>query len=186
MAERFEFELVFALPDSNTDPVDLSNAIFEAGFDDAIVATGLPGLVAVELDMTGQPAEGPILDAVRRLLAVLPAGSRLREVRPDLVSLADVAERLGVRRQALQKRAMPAPSFGGLYRVDEIAESLHAAAEPGAGRRRPRFDLSRAENWLRAGPVARRINARLTLNEIDPWSGRTTPDGKGPGVETVA
>lgn len=33
MAEQFEFELVFALPEGEHDAIDLSNAVFDAGFE---------------------------------------------------------------------------------------------------------------------------------------------------------
>ena len=92
----------------------------------------------------------------------------MREVRPDLVSLADVAQRLNVRRQALQQREMPPPSLGGLYRIDEIAAALGAAASPAPGRRRPRFETEPIAKWLRAGCAARRLNAKLTIRELDP------------------
>ncbi|KQX24272.1 MULTISPECIES: hypothetical protein [unclassified Sphingomonas] len=170
MAEQFEFELLFALPEGEHDPLDISNAVFEAGFEDALVGTGVPGLLGVELEEEGSDAEAVILEAARKLLKALPAGTSLREVRPDLVSLADVAERLNVKRQALQQREMPLPSLGGLYRVDEVAVFLTKAMTPEASRRRPRFDLERASNWLRAGPAARLLNARLTTRELDPVS----------------
>lgn len=170
MAESFEFGLIFALPQGADDPVELSNAVYDAGYEDALVGSGIPGLLAVDVEAEGDDAECVILDTARRLLKTLPTGTRLREVRPDLVSLADVAEKLNVRRQALQQRAMPLPSLGGLFRIDEVAAALAVAMEPAAGKRRPRFDLEAAGKWLRAGCAARQLNARLTTGELDPLS----------------
>jgi hypothetical protein len=170
MAEQFEFELVFALPKGEHDPVSLSNAVFEAGFEDCLVGTGIPGLLAVELEVEGDEAETTILETARTLLKALPSGTRLREVRPDLVSLADVAEKLKIRRQALQQRKMPLPSIAGLYRIDELAAVLSDIAKPEAGKRRPRFDLESAWKWFRAGSAARLVNAKLTMKELDPFS----------------
>ncbi len=170
MAKQFEFELVFALPERDRDPFELSNAVFEAGFEDALVGTGVPGLLGVEIEAEGDDAESVILEAARALMKKLPKGTKLREVRPDLVSLADVAEKLNVKRQALQQRRMPLPTIGGLYRIDEIAAVLDEAMRPEPGKRRPRFDFDRAGKWLRAGFAARRVNAKLTTCELDPIS----------------
>lgn len=170
MAEEFEFELVFALPEGEHDAFALSDAVFEAGFEDAVVGTGVEGLIGVEMEAEGDDAEIVILNAARMLIKALPAGSTLREIRPDLVSLADVAEKLEVRRQALQQRKMPPPVAGGLYRIDEIVEVVLAASKPQAGRRRPRFNMVAAGKWFRAGCAARRLNAELTMQQIDPMT----------------
>ncbi len=170
MTEQFEFELVFALPAGQHDALELSNAVFEAGFEDSLVGTGIPGLLGVEVEADGEDAESAILATARALLKHLPAGTQLREVRPDLVSLADVAEKLNIKRQALQQREMPLPSVGGLYRIDELASALEKATKPEDGKRRPRFDIANAAKWLRAGYGARLINAKLTIREIDPFS----------------
>jgi predicted component of type VI protein secretion system len=175
MADAFEFELVFALPEGEHDAFALSDAIFEAGFEDARVGTGHAGLLGVELEAEGDDAESAILEAARELIKALPTGTVLREVRPDLVSLADVAERLEVKRQALQQRRMPRPVADGLYRIDEMIEALREAARPKAGQRRPRFNLDSAAKWFRAGPAARRLNAQLTMREIDPATIRRVP-----------
>lgn len=168
MAEAFEFELVFALPDGAHDPYSLSDAVFAAGYEDAVIGTGNPRLLGVEIEAEGEDAESVILTAARAILKGLPAGSMLHEVRPDLVSLADVAEKLKVKRQALQQRAMPLPMAGGLYRVDEMFAVLTAAMEPGPGRRRARFDLEGSQKWFVAGKAARLVNAKLTMQQIDP------------------
>ena len=168
MTEEFEFELVFALPIGEHDAFALSDAVFEAGFEDALVGTGQAGLLCVEMEAVADDAESAILDAARALIKALPAGTVLREVRPDLVSLADVAEKLQVKRQALQQRKMPFPVAGGLYRIDEMILVLMEAQKLGMGQRRPRFNLASALKWFRAGPAARRVNAQLTMREIDP------------------
>jgi hypothetical protein len=81
MAEQFEFELRFALPEGKHDPFDLSNAVFAAGFEDALVGTGVPGLIGIELEVEGDDAESAIGEISRALLSALPEGTSLREVR---------------------------------------------------------------------------------------------------------
>lgn len=181
MAEEYEFELIFALPKGEHDAFTLSDAVFEAGFEDAVVGTGVTGLLGVELETEGNDAESVILSAARSLIKTLPVGTTLREIRPDLVSLADVAEKLEIKRQALQQREMPLPSAGGLYRIDEMLEVLIAAAAPQAGHRRPRYNLMAAMKWFRAGLAARKINAQLTMLEIDSTTIEPTPRAKHKG-----
>lgn len=165
----FEFELVFELPSVQSDAYALSDAVFAAGYEDAVIGTGNPKLLGVELEAEGADATDAILSAAKNILRNLPEGTRLREFRPDLVSLADVAEKLNVKRQALQKRAeMPLPSIGGLYRIDELADTFSKIARDGG--RKTRLNLSQAMKWLAAGRAARQLNARLTMHELDPFS----------------
>ena len=104
VSEQFEFEIIFSLPPGERDPFFLSDAVIEAGFGDAVIGTGNPKLLAVELEAPGEDAESAILNAAGAIMSNLPAGTRLHEVRPDLVSLADVAAKLDVTRQTLQQR----------------------------------------------------------------------------------
>jgi len=173
MAEQFEFEVIFSLPPGDHDPFILSDAVFGAGFEDAVIGTGNPRLLAVELEVAGEDAESAILNAARTIITKLPAGTLLHEVRPDLVSLAEVAARLDVTRQTLQQREMPLPVAGGLYRIAEIAAVIGRAAQPEKGRRRPRFHPERARKWFLAGEGARSVNAKLALKALDPFSLRT-------------
>lgn len=167
MAE-IEFELIFALPVGDHDAFELMDAVFEAGFEDAIVGTGVPGMVGIALEAASDHAEDAILNAARAIRKQLPARSVLREVRPDLVSLADVARRLEVTRQSLQKRRMPPPSQGGLFRMEEVAVVIMEAMQAkGAGARQGRFAVEKAGKWLGAGKPARRVNAGLAMGVID-------------------
>ena len=161
MAEReFDFDLIFALPDGAPDEEALLDALHEAGCDDAVVGLGRPGSVGLAFIRAGQDPEAVIVEAVGQAAAALPDGAELREVRPDLVSLADVAARLQVTRQALQKRPMPPPSLGGLYRASEMPDRLLAVR----GKLRERCLASRA--WFDAAPGAQRVNAKIGLGEF--------------------
>ena len=154
---EFEFDLMIALPAGERDEDAMLDALYEAGCDDAIVGTGAAGLVSLGFIREGADPEAVITEAVEQALRGLPQGATLREVRPDLVSLADVAARLQVSRQALQKREMPPPSLGGLYRVTEMVRYLEG--QPG----KIREGVSRAGAWFAAAPAAQKINSQLGL-----------------------
>ena len=89
----FEFDLIFTQPKGEFDVFKLSDAVFEAGFEDAVVGTGQAGLLAVALEAEGEDAESVIVHTAHLILQQLPNGYALREVRPDFVSLADVAKK---------------------------------------------------------------------------------------------
>lgn len=154
---EFEFDLMFSLPDDLAEDGDLIDSLFEAGCDDALIGLGTPGILALGFTRTGEDAEAVITEAVRQAMAALPNGTELREVKPDLVSLADVAARLNVSRQALQKRKMPAPSLGGLYRASEMLPFL--VKQPG----KIQDNLPLALGWFASAKAAQKINAHLSL-----------------------
>ncbi len=138
----FEFELVFELPSAQSDAYALSDAVFAAGYEDAVIEPVIQSCWAWNWRRREQMRPTPFCRRQKHITK--PAeGTRLREFRPDLVSLADVAEKLNVKRQALQKRAeMPLPSIGGLYRIDELADTFSKIARDGG--RKTRLNLSQA------------------------------------------
>lgn len=156
--EEFEFDLIFALPRKDLDQDAILDALFTAGCDDAVVGLGASGLVGLAFTRSGEDAEAVITDAVNVALSALPEGTRLREVKPDLVSQGDIAARLRVSRQALQKRALPPPSIGGLYRASEMFMALDAQSG------KVRDALKDARSWFASAPAAQRINARMSLD----------------------
>lgn len=171
MTEMFEFDLVFALPEGDHDAFELSDAVYEAGFEDSVIGTGQIGILGVSLEAEGENAEEAILKTARAIMRQLPKGSSLREVRPDLVSLADVAKKLDIKRQALQKRTMPTPAAVGFYRVTEIERALTDQLENKTSRtRRARFTLETARPWFAAGTGAQTLNAQMALGILNPES----------------
>lgn len=156
---EYEFDIVVSLPKGADDEDVILDALFEAGCDDAVVGLGASGLVGLGFTRVGVDAELVISEAVKQVLAALPTGSQLREVKPDLVSLADVAARLQVTRQALQKRDMPPPSLGGLYRASEMLPALED--QPG----KVRDALDAARGWFASASAAQKINARASLEQ---------------------
>ncbi len=175
MAETFEFELMFALSKGDQYLIDLSDAVLEASFGDEFVGTGVAGLLGLELEIEGEEAEAAIVKTARALIKALPEGIKLREVHPDLVSLADVAGKFDIKRQALQRRTMPVPNRAGLYSIEEIADALYTVATPEPGGQRPRFNIGAIKKWLRASVAARIVNAKLTTSKLDPFSIQYVP-----------
>jgi hypothetical protein len=157
---EFEFDLVFALPPDAPDGGALLDALFEAGCHDGVVGIGSAGLLGLAFTRSGADAEAVIIGTIAQVLSTLPGGAELREVKPDLVSLAEVAARLRVSRQALQKREMPPPSLGGLYRAAEMLPYLER--QPG----KVREAVASARGWFAAAPAAQRINARLSAEQV--------------------
>jgi len=154
---EFEFELVVALPADAPEESALLDALFEAGCDDGVIGVGSAGLLGLSFTRSGTDAEAVITATVEQVVSALPAGARLREVKPDLVSLADVAARLRVTRQALQKRDMPPLSLGGLYRAAEMPPYLER--QPGKAKEA----LASARGWFASAPAAQKINAKMSL-----------------------
>ena len=81
MTKRFEFELVFEVPGAaSKDRLAMADAVYEAGFEETVIGLGVPGLIAVPLEHEGVSARAAMVDAAKRILKHLPAGSRLRSV----------------------------------------------------------------------------------------------------------
>jgi hypothetical protein len=91
---EFEFDIVVALPKGAEDEDAIIDALFEAGCDDAVVGLGASGIIGLGFTRAGEDAEAVMSHAVIQVQSALPKGAQLREVKPDLVSLADVAARL--------------------------------------------------------------------------------------------
>ena len=74
MTERLEVEMVFALPDGRHDPYQLSDAVVDAGYHDALVGTGNPRFLAVDLELVGDDGASVMTDAAQAILGKLPSG----------------------------------------------------------------------------------------------------------------
>lgn len=151
----FDFELIFSLGNDESDTDAILGALVAVECDDAIVGLGRAGLLGLGFTRGGTDAGTVISSTAGKAAEVLPRGARLREVRPDLVSLGEVAARLGVPLAVLEEGPLPPPSLGGLYQLTELAMAL--------GKRNGKLApaLAQASPWLAAAPGARQINARL-------------------------
>ena len=86
------------------------DALYEAGCDDAVVGLGASGLIELGFRRAGQDPEAVISGTVKQVLKGLPEGTRLREVKPDLVPFETVKEPVQDLHLALVQR------LGGLAR----------------------------------------------------------------------
>src|SRR5271163_2361478 len=96
--KTYEFTLLFALPEGARTPADFVDALYEAGCDDAVVGIGNPRSIALRFSRDAGTASEAVQSAIRGALEAIP-DARLIEVKPDLVSLSDIAEFAGCSRQ---------------------------------------------------------------------------------------
>jgi len=125
---EYTFTLTFALPENHDSPEQYVDALYEAGCDDALVGTGLPGSVALEFVRVAESATEAIDSAITNVMQAIP-GAELIEAKPDLVGLSEVADILQCSRQNIRKymvtyREFPRPVHSGksqLWHLWEIA-----------------------------------------------------------------
>ncbi len=121
--------LKYQLADHDSDLDALVERLGAAGCDDALVGVGLPGRLALEFSREADSAEEAVHTALADVKSVLPS-ARLIEASPDLVGLTDVADVVGVSRQAMRKLMLthratfPVPVHEGSASIWHLAEVL--------------------------------------------------------------
>lgn len=108
---NYEFELIFQVPAAERrSSWELVEALMEAGCDDAIVGTGHPGRLALQFNRDAESAEHAVDSAIDNVKVAVP-GVQLVEALPDYVGLSDIANIVGISRQALRKQVQNHPDF---------------------------------------------------------------------------
>lgn len=102
MMSTYEFTLKFAVPVRPDHPDDWVERLAEAGCDDALVGTGMAGRLALEFDREAENAEVALQSAIADVHRAVPE-ARLIEAGPDFVGLTEMADLLGISRQAMRK-----------------------------------------------------------------------------------
>jgi len=102
MERTYEFTFKFAVPVRSAEPDDWIDSLAEAGCDDALIGTGIPGRLALEFDRVAPDANSALHSAVADVQRAIPE-ARLIEAGPDYVGLTEIAELLGISRQAMRK-----------------------------------------------------------------------------------
>ena len=132
MMNTYDFTLTFALAECSSNSENYLDGLFEAGCDDALVGTGMPGSIALNFSRPAKSAENAIRQAVHDVQKAIP-DAKLIELKPDLVGISDIASLLGCSRQNIRKLAtdgnssFPSPSVSGsvpLWHFYEVANWL--------------------------------------------------------------
>ena len=114
----YKFTLIFTLPASQSEPEEHLDALFEAGCDDALIGTGVPGRIALDFEREGSNALSTILSAIADVKSAIP-NANIAECSPDLVGVTGIANLFRLSRQAVQKaitsnqNSFPAPVHSG-------------------------------------------------------------------------
>ena len=126
---EYVFTLKYQLADCDSDLDALVERLGAAGCDDALVGVGQPGRLALEFSREAGSAEEAVRTALVDLKKAIPS-ARLIEASPDLVGLTDVADVVGVSRQAMRKLMLthratfPMPVHEGSASIWHLAEVL--------------------------------------------------------------
>ena len=126
---EYIFTLKYQLADHDCDPDALVERLGAAGCDDALVGVGLPGRLALEFSREADSAEEAMRSALSDVKSAV-SSARLVEASPDLVGLTDVADVVGVSRQAMRKLMLshratfPVPVHEGSASIWHLAEVL--------------------------------------------------------------
>ncbi|ALM51457.1 helix-turn-helix transcriptional regulator [Halomonas huangheensis] len=126
---EYIFTLKYQLADHDSDLDTLVERLGAAGCDDALVGIGQPGRLALEFAREAVDADEAVLSAMSDVKSVVPS-ARLIEASPDLVGLTDVADIVGVSRQAMRKLMLahratfPVPVHEGSASIWHLAEVL--------------------------------------------------------------
>ena len=109
MTKTYDFTLTFSLSGHGSNSENYLDTLYEAGCDDAIVGTGMPGSIALNFSRTAKSAENAIRKAIFDVQNAVP-DAVLTELKPDLVGISDMAALLECSRQNVRKLATNANS----------------------------------------------------------------------------
>lgn len=126
---EYIFTLKYQLSEHDCDPDALVERLGAAGCDDALVGVGQPGRLALEFSREARSAVEAVRTALADVKSAVPT-ARLIEASPDLVGLTDVADVVGISRQAMRKLMLahrstfPVPVHEGSASIWHLAEVL--------------------------------------------------------------
>jgi predicted DNA-binding transcriptional regulator AlpA len=126
---EYSFTLKYQLSPDAQDTDDLIDQLAQAGCDDALIGSGRPGRLALEFTREAASAKIAVQSAIQDIHTVMP-DARLVEASPDFVGLSDIAEIIGISRQAVRKlmlshpHSFPLPVHEGSVAIWHLAEVI--------------------------------------------------------------
>src|SRR5690349_9812589 len=108
---KYEFTLIFDLPDTSSDSTSYLDALYEAGCDDATVDVSMRGSIELEFTREAASAEEAMSSAVADVLKAIPGAKLGRALwcRDEIMDRALKVQ--GSCKAALQWMRTPAPAL---------------------------------------------------------------------------
>lgn len=126
--KEYDFALIFRLNQSNVNPEDYPDLLYEAGCDDALLGIGKPGYLALDFIRESSSAYEALETALADVSSVLP-DAKLIHVSPDLVGIKELANIFNCTRQNIQKTVskptFPNPVYKGSQAIWHLAAVLN-------------------------------------------------------------
>jgi predicted DNA-binding transcriptional regulator AlpA len=126
---EYHFKLSYQLGAEDDDPDDIIERLGATGCDDALVGMGRPGRLALDFARERESAQAAVRSAIDDVQRAVPTAT-LIEASPDFVGLTDIAEIVGISRQAMRKLMLahaadfPPPVHEGTQAIWHLAEVL--------------------------------------------------------------
>ena len=119
---QYNFTLKFALAHPDANPESFIKSLMKEGCDDALVGIGNLGQIALDFTREADSAQEAVISALRDVKRAIP-DAQFVEAMPDFVGVPDIANLLGVSRQAIRQMlkkyepAIPLPTHSGVRAI---------------------------------------------------------------------
>ncbi|WVH09099.1 MAG: Putative DNA-binding protein [Fluviibacter phosphoraccumulans EoVTN8] len=125
---EYQFTLHYRLAGDDQDFDAILERLGEAGCDDALVGTGLPGRLGLDFTQEASSVEEAMKSALADVEQAIPLADLVEAV-PDYVGLSDAAEAVGVSRQNQHKlmikhKSFPPPIHAGSFSLWHLADLM--------------------------------------------------------------
>ena len=166
---EYQFTLHYRLAEDDQDFDAIVEKLGEAGCDDALVGTGLPGRLGLDFSREASSAEEAMKSALADVKQPIPTADLVEAV-PDYVGLSDAAEVVGVSRQNLHKlmakhKSFPAPIHAGSFSLWHLADLMSWLQLT--------QDYQLEASKLEVARVAKQINLIKQSRDVQPSLGRS-------------